>query len=92
MKREKGITLQALVITIIIMLILTGVTVVSLGDSYSGIIKAKKKEEKKFDKELNTTQRSVTDLNTTWEDVTDKKGIEKELVFNEETNDLYREN
>ena len=64
MKKEKGITLQALAITIVIMAILAGIVATSSTDSSKRIINAKNKKENEFSNNLNSTENKINDINS----------------------------
>lgn len=91
MKKEKGITLQALAITIVIMAILAGIVAASSTDSSKRIINAKNKKENEFGNNLNSTENKINDIDSSWKNVINKNGIDKGLVYNESTKELTRD-
>ena len=91
MKKEKGITLQALAITIVIMAILAGIVATSSTESSKRIINAKNKKENEFGNNLNSTENKINDIKSSWENVISQNGIDKGLVYNESTKELTRD-
>ena len=66
MKRERGITLIALVVTIVVLLILAGVSINALFGN-SGIIEKAKEAQSKMDKATENDQKEINEL-TNWID------------------------
>ena len=66
MKRERGITLIALVVTIVVLLILAGVSINALFGN-SGIIEKAKEAQNKMDKATENDQKQIGEL-TNWID------------------------
>ena len=66
MKRERGITLIALVVTIVVLLILAGVSINALFGN-SGIIEKAKEAQSKLDKATENDQKEINEL-TNWID------------------------
>ena len=66
MKRERGITLIALVVTIVVLLILAGVSINALFGN-SGIIEKAKEAQNKMDKATENDQKEINEL-TNWID------------------------
>ena len=66
MKRERGITLIALVVTIVVLLILAGVSINALFGN-SGIIEKAKEAQSKMDKATENDQKEINEL-TNWLD------------------------
>ena len=66
MKRERGITLIALVVTIVVLLILAGVSINALFGN-SGIIEKTKEAQNKMDKATENDQKEINEL-TNWLD------------------------
>lgn len=90
MKREKGITLVILSVTIIVMMIIAGITLSHLNGEYKVVLNAQGKENKEFNNQLKNTQENINGLDTTWKNVTQKKQVDKELVFDETTKEISR--
>lgn len=66
-KKEKGITLVALVVTIVVLLILAGVSI-SLVLDQNGIINKAKGARTEYQKAANYEKDLLTDTNTAWID------------------------
>ena len=66
MKRERGITLIALVVTIVVLLILAGVSINALFGN-NGIIEKAKEAQNKMDKATENDQKEINEL-TNWLD------------------------
>ena len=66
MKQERGITLIALVVTIVVLLILAGVSINALFGN-SGIIEKAKEAQNKMDKATENDQKEINEL-TNWID------------------------
>lgn len=79
MKNEKGVTLMALTVTIIVMLIISGTVANSL-NSQNSALKVKEQAEKNYYTEINTTEKNKTTISGSWGSVVNKTGIDSELV------------
>ncbi len=90
MKRESGITLVILTVTIIVMMIITAITVSHISGEYKVSLNAQENQNKKFNNQLSGTEENINELDTTWKNITQKKQVDNELVFNETTNELSR--
>lgn len=87
---EKGITMETLVITVIVLIIVAGVSISGITGGFRTTIKKQDNQSAEFNERMNDTQSNITELDETWRDVTQKRGIENELKFNETTNDVSR--
>ena len=87
---EKGITMETLVITVIVLIIVAEVSISGITGGFRTTIKKQDNQSAEFNERMNDTQSNITELDETWRDVTQKRGIENELKLNETTNDVSR--
>jgi len=79
MKEEKGITLTSLVITIVVMLIMSGIIVVVSLNSSSRTMEVLNDTTERFNINKTETEEKINEIDSSWSHVFNKKGIENEI-------------
>lgn len=77
LKKESGITLVALIVTMLVMVILSAIVASSVF-SEEGLLNKKDRIQAGYDEQVSNTEREIRNIDNTWQNVIGRTGIENE--------------
>lgn len=76
-KREKGVTLVALIVTMLVMVILSAIVASSVF-SEEGLLNKKDRIQAGYDEQVSNVEKEIRNIDNSWQNVIGRTGIENE--------------